>query len=49
MLKSGDVAGPESAGEMHPFTLSEALKKIASVPWPVGRLAFKDVGRAVRT
>ncbi len=34
---------------MHLFTLSEALKKIGLVPWPVGRLAFKDVGRAVRT
>jgi len=34
---------------VHLFTLSEALKKIGLVPWPVGRLAFKDVGRAVRT
>ncbi len=28
-------------------TLSEALKKFGLVPWPVGPLAFKDVGRAV--
>jgi len=28
--------------------LSEALKKFGLVPWPVDRLAFKAVGRAVR-
>jgi hypothetical protein len=47
--RSGDVIGSASAGQVLLFTLSEALKKFGLVSWPVGRLAFKDVGRAVRT
>jgi hypothetical protein len=48
-VESGDVTGRKSAGQVHPCYLVWSFEFFFGlVPWPVGPLAFKDVGRAVR-
>jgi hypothetical protein len=48
MLKAGMLQDQSQQDRCTLATLSEALKKFGLVPWPVGRLAFKDVWRAAR-
>jgi hypothetical protein len=48
MLKAGMLQDQSQQDRCTLATLSEALTKFGLVPWPVDRLALKDVGRAVR-
>ncbi|CAK9216419.1 unnamed protein product [Sphagnum troendelagicum] len=48
MVKAGTSQDGSQQERRTLATLSEALKFFGLVPWPVGPLAFKDVGRAVR-
>jgi len=48
MVKAGTSHDGSQQERRTLATLSEALKFFGLVPWPVGPLAFKDIGRAVR-